>query len=113
MAVLINTKIHKALYDSNAVTDEFPYTRSLFSDGWNSFIHFALGYATTTVNPLILPVFLGYKYMNYHPYDNTTTDVEEYGLGMLAGGLISPKWIKDVVDGPVPTLIKLSEMGYI
>jgi len=55
----------------------------------------------------------GYKYMNYHPYDNTTTDVEEYGLGMLAGGLISPKWIKDVVDGPVPTLIKLSEMGYI
>jgi len=43
MAILINTKIHKALYDDNSITDEYPYTRGLFTDGWNSLAHFALG----------------------------------------------------------------------
>src|SRR5689334_15176852 len=110
MAILINTKVHKALYDSNAITDEYPYTRPLFSDGWNSFIHFALGYATTAYNPLILPVFLGYKYVNHKPYDNTITDVEEYGLGMFAGCLIGEKYGS---AGQPSNYMKLKIMGII
>jgi len=110
MAVLINTKIHKALYDDNSITDEFPYTRPLFSDGWNSFAHFMLGYATTSGYPIILPIFFGYRYAQKKDYDNTTTDLLEYGLGMVAGGLISPK---DVKSGQVPNYFKLKALDLI
>jgi len=46
----------------------------------------------------------------YRPYDNTTTDVEEYALGMLAGGFISPKYAG---SGQVPNYFKLKEMKLI
>lgn len=109
MAILINTKVHKALYDDNSITDEFPYTRKLFSDGWNSLAHFMLGYATSTVTPLILPVFLGYQYYNYKPYDNTITDVEEYGLGLLLGSVVP---LEKQTDG-ASNYFKLKMMGLI
>lgn len=110
MSILVNTKTHKALYQSTAITDEFPYTRKLFSDGWNSIIHFTLGYVTTAYQPIIFPLFLAYKVVEYRPYDNTTTDVEEYALGMLAGGFISPKYAG---SGQVPNYFKLKEMKLI
>ncbi len=110
MSVLINTKIDKKLYESMAITDSYPYTRPLFSDGLNSLIHFALGYVTTTFQPLIFPAFLTYKAMNYQPYDNTTTDLEEYALGMVAGGVIGENNAK---NAQVPTYFKLMELGLI
>lgn len=109
MSILVNTKMQKALIQSNAITDYYPQQGCLFSDGFNSVIRFALGYVTTVYQPLILPVFLGYKYCNYKPNDDTIRDVKEYGAGMVVG-LLGKKYGS---NEQVPNYFKLKEMGLV
>ena len=110
MSVLVNTEISRSLYESTAMTDQFPYSRPLFSDGWNSLAHFLLGYATTAHQPIIFPFFIGYQYLDYKPYDNTVTDVEEYLLGVLAGGVVGKK---NGVDRRIPNYFTLQMMDEV
>jgi len=56
MSILINTKIDKKLYESEAITDEYPDSRKSLI---RSLVYFGLGYATTSYQPLILPLFVG------------------------------------------------------
>lgn len=96
--MLLNSKIDKYSYTEDiSSVDSYPYTRPLFSDGWNSFIHFMLGFVSAH-EVMIIPFFLGYQLYQYRPYDNTITDIEEYTLGFLAGSII-----------PVENLIKGSK----
>ena len=94
--MLLSSKVDPAVYKEDLTqTDYFPYTRPLFSDGFNSLAHFLLGVATPQY-PLILPVFAAYQAYQYHPYGNTLTDVEEYGLGILGGSLMNKSVNKEL-----------------
>ena len=107
MSILVNTKIDRKLYESTAITDEYPDSRQSLI---KSLVYFGLGYVTTSYQPLILPLFVGYQFFDYKPFANTVTDSKEYALGMLVGGLIDPYTSK---AGQVPTFMKLKEMGMI
>lgn len=104
MSLLINTKIDRKLYESTAITDEYPDTRPI----WNTLFFVALGYSTIKYQPMILPIFLGYEYL--HP---DSKDMKEYATGMLAGSAFHLFASRYAVDGEVPNFIKLKEMGLL
>jgi hypothetical protein len=57
--------------------------RNLFTDGWNSFWHFALGYLSDE-NPIIIPIFIIYQLKDLDKDENTWIDIAEFGLGYLS-----------------------------
>lgn len=86
--MILSSKIDKYSYKEDlSKVDEFPYARSLFSDGYNSVIHVLLGFLSAH-EPMIIPFFLGYQMYQYHEYDNTITDIGEFTIGFIAGSVI-------------------------
>lgn len=57
-------------------------TRGLFTDGWNSFAHFAFGYLAVTIPP-ILPLFAIYQLKDVTTDPNTPVDILEFGIGYV------------------------------
>ena len=110
MSILIDTKIDTFMLNNNAVTDEYPYTKPIFTNSWRSLLNFMLGYLTA-FEPMIAPLFLGYEFLQYKQYDNTLTSTEEYILGWLAGEVVPVHFNNGY--GKVPNFIILKEMGMI
>ncbi len=55
--------------------------RVLFSDGWNSFVHFGIGAAAAVSQPVIVGIlFVGYQ-LTQANQSNTVVDLLEFALG--------------------------------
>lgn len=104
MSVLINTKIDRKLYESTAITDEYPDMRPI----WNTLFYFALGYSTIKYQPIILPIFVGYEYLYYDQ-----KDVKEYAAGIVAGSAFHLLSSNVVEDGAMSNFFKLKELGLL
>jgi hypothetical protein len=86
--MLLNSKIDKYSYKEDISNiDSYPYTKPIFSRGWNSVVMMMLGFLSAH-EPMIIPFFLGYELYKYRPYDSTITDIEEYTIGFIAGSII-------------------------